>query len=70
MADIIKAQRRTYTEEQWRGIIRREIPDPLSTGQTEAQAIARVIDAQEVLPESAILARTLAQDELGKRRRR
>ena len=69
MADIVKGQRRTYTEEQWR-IIRTEIPYGLPAGHAEAEAIARVIDAQEVLPESATLARSLAQDELRKRRRR
>jgi hypothetical protein len=67
MSIIIYARRREYAEEEWRNVIRVNFSQPLPSGRTQAEEVALILDAQEVMPKSAIEARRIAEDELSKR---
>jgi len=58
----IRAQRRTYSEAEWRRIVREGLSPPLVQGRTVDDEISVIIDIQEVVPGSAQEARHIARE--------
>jgi hypothetical protein len=60
----IEGIRRSYTRAEWRRIVSVGFSMPLPTARSDEDEISRIIDAQQLKPESATEARRIAREEL------
>ena len=66
MATVIKTQSGSYTESEFRRIVRRGFSRPLPEGPLAEAEIERIIRAKDVLESSVAVARRIALDERAK----